>query len=575
MLDAMPNALRNHLEYEPRPLGFGTSGRRGLVVDLTQLEVYINAVAELEYLQNLPLDQGGIAKGDEFFYAYDLRPSSTTFVAEQRGRGELAQAIERAILDAGMKPVNLGCIPTPALTFYALSKGNGSIMITGSHIPFDRNGYKTNTSKGELLKEHEEPINRTVRQVRERLYREPFETSLFDKNGQLKVGHYRLSPAEGSASLAYADRYVKFFDGASLNGMRLLFYQHSAVGKDLVVEILRRLGAEVLPIGRSESFVPIDTENIDSEQLATIQTLVDEAIAKFGTVQAIISTDGDSDRPLLLGIDGNSKVHFFGGDLVGMVAAEYLGADAVVVPISCNDAVDRSNLASALEPKTRIGSPYVIVGMNVALRNGKNTVCGWEANGGFLTGSTIVRKGKTLNALPTRDAVLPILCALFSAHEKQLSLAELFERLPRRFSFAALLRQFPREISLKIIKSCSPVDLAVKETIFQGNQIVLLDECNVQIPSDARRMELWKIRDRLARFFDAEKGFGEIVRLNYTDGVRISFNNGDVAHLRPSGNADELRIYAVADTDCRARAIASLAVAESDGIFRGLERSVS
>jgi hypothetical protein len=35
------------------------------------------------------------------------------------------------------------------------------------------------------------------------------------------------------------------------------------------------------------------------------------------------------------------KAHFFGGDLVGMVVAEYLKADAVVVPISCNDAVDR------------------------------------------------------------------------------------------------------------------------------------------------------------------------------------------------------------------------------------------
>ena len=40
--------------------------------------------------------------------------------------------------------------------------------------------------------------------------------------------------------------------------------------------------------------------------------------------------------------------------------------------------------------------------------------------------------------------------------------------------------------------------------------------------------------------------------MDYTDGVRILFANGEVAHVRPSGNADELRIYAVADTQRRA-----------------------
>ena len=45
--------LREHLSYEPRELQFGTSGRRGLVADLTQLEIYINALAEVRYLQTL------------------------------------------------------------------------------------------------------------------------------------------------------------------------------------------------------------------------------------------------------------------------------------------------------------------------------------------------------------------------------------------------------------------------------------------------------------------------------------------------------------------------------------------
>ena len=171
-----------------------------------------------------------------------------------------------------------------------------------------------------------------------------------------------------------------------------------------------------------------------------------------GPLYAVVSTDGDSDRPLVLGVDPlTGQVHFFGGDLVGMVVAEYLQADAVVVPISCNDAIDRGKLAAVVEPKTRIGSPFVIAGMEAALAKGKKRVCGWEPNGGFLTGSPIARNGAILQPLLTRDAGLPILGVLFAAQQDGLSLVDLFARLPKRFSRAALLKQFPRAIALKIV----------------------------------------------------------------------------------------------------------------------------
>ena len=67
---------------------------------------------------------------------------------------------------------------------------------------------------------------------------------------------------------------------------------------------------------------------------------------------------------------------------------------------------------------------------------------------------------------------------------------------------------------------------------------------------------------------------GPLERIDRTDGVRMLFADGDVAHVRPSGNADELRIYAVADSQSRADAIATAGVAP-DGILRRLERFVS
>jgi phosphomannomutase len=537
------DSLRSRLNYEPQELAFGTSGRRGKVVDLTQLEVYLNALAELEYLQSLPVQDGGIRRGEPFYFAYDLRPSSTALVAEEQGRGELAQAIVAAIGDAGMEAVNLGRIPTPALASFALSRNKGSIMVTGSHIPFDRSGYKTNSSRGELLKQQEAPINQQVLKVRERLYAQPWDQSRFDQRGLLKGGHQELPPEHGEARTAYRERFTNFFAGSSLHGKRILVYQHSAVGRDLLAEILERLGAEVVKGGRSETFVPIDTENIDAAQLAVIQSLTDEAGKGAGPIHAVVSTDGDSDRPLVLGVDAG-RVQFFGGDLVGMVVAEYLQPDAVVVPISCNDAIDRGALATVLEPKTRIGSPFVIAGMEAALAKGKHRVCGWEPNGGFLTGSPMTRNGATLEPLPTRDAGLPILGVLFAAEQSGLSLVDLFARLPRRFSRAALLKQFPRSTALKIVGRFSPP--AASQAIHKD----------------------------LAQFFTPALGFADITRVDYTDGVRILFANGEVAHVRPSGNADELRIYAVADTQTRADAITAMGIEEPAGILRKMEKAV-
>jgi phosphomannomutase len=539
--------LAASLRYEPRELRFGTSGRRGLVVDLTQLEIYINVLAELQYLQQLPRSAGGIAPSEEIYLGYDLRPSSTSYVPEQGGRGEIAQAVVRAIRDAGMHPVNVGKIPTPAVTYYALAQNRASVMVTGSHIPFDRNGYKMNTSKGELLKEHESPIAKAVERIRAQVYGTPRKESPFDENGRFKMGSTPLPPEDPAALAAYIDRYISFFNGRSLAGKRILVYQHSAVGRDILCQVLEALGASVIPAGRSEHFVPIDTENIDAAQLQLIQTLTDEAAATHGALDAVVSVDGDSDRPLVLGVQpGVGQVKFFGGDLVGMIVAAYLKADAVVVPISCNDAIDRGELKAMLEPKTRIGSPYVIAGIEQALAKGKTTVCGWEANGGFLLGSNVVRNGRRLGALPTRDALLPILCILLSAQEKGVPVTQLFASLPRRFSRAALLKNFPRPVSLKILELFSSSDPEEDE-----------------------------IHQKLGRFLTRKDGFGSITSLDYTDGLRITFENGDVVHIRPSGNADELRVYAVADTQERSDQIASLAIAEPDGILRRMEQAAT
>jgi len=582
-------SLRSSLDHEPVSLNFGTSGRRGLVANLTQLEVYINALGELEYLQSIHASEGGIRQGEEFYFACDLRPSSSQILNHEIAchdlamaikdrclsqshladmpRGGLVQAIEQAIAASGMRPVFLGNIPTPALAYYAFCMGKGSMMVTGSHIPFDRNGYKTNTAKGELLKHAEATIQKNVEQVRSRIYSQQLAESRFNAHGMFKDSANQLPFCTAEVADFFLQRYINFFVGKTLAGMRLVVYQHSAVGRDLLVELLRRFGAEVIPVGRSEVFVPIDTEAIDAEQLQTIESLTESAWKQHGAIDAVVSLDGDSDRPLILGVEpaigSNSgkccRVRFFGGDLVGMVVAEYLKADAVVVPISCNDALDRGPLRGVVEAKTRIGSPHVIVGMQAAVKRGCKTVCGWEANGGFLLGSTLICDGRTLRKLPTRDAFLPILAVLLRAKEHGVAVSALFDQLPRRFNRAALLKNFPHQTGRKIVRYLSPAEESIREITFDATN-----------PNPK-----WlNIHAQTTRFFSPTLGFGAVAKINYTDGVRIYFDNNDIAHVRPSGNADELRIYAVADTQLRADEIVQIGVTDPGGILRILEKAV-
>jgi phosphomannomutase len=39
------------------------------------------------------------------------------------------------------------------------------------------------------------------------------------------------------------------------------------------------------------------------------------------------------------------------------------------------------------------------------------------------------------------------------------------------------------------------------------------------------------------------QSIGEISQRNITDGLRLTFANGEIIHLRPSGNAPEFRCY--------------------------------
>jgi phosphomannomutase len=557
------------LNYTPVPLAFGTSGLRGLVKDITDLEAYINVKAALGYLLSI----GDIGAHSAVVIAGDLRPSTD----------RIMRACAQAIVDSGCRVENAGKIPTPALVSHAISTGRAGVMVTGSHIPFDRNGIKINKSVGEVLKSDEPGITREIERVRVEEYSRTATTSAFDASGMFKRAP-DLPPLDSAAEEAYVRRYLTSFTRSGLSGLRVLVYQHSAVGRDILPQILRELGAEVVPAGRSETFVSIDTENITDEQLDRLEEFAVAAEASGRPLHAIVSTDGDSDRPLVTAVlpaaevhPGGRRVRFLPGDLLGIVVAEYLRADAAAVPISASDAVERrmGERRVALE-KTKIGSPYVIFALDELRRTGNHTrIVGWEANGGFLTGSDIPLTAGTLIALPTRDSTLPILANLFAAAEQRIGLAALWNRLPARFGRAGLLDNVPVAVSQAILTHLIPPGDVI-EVEFDGTGRVFDRSRPGAAPTPLAESATsdWQQRKAtLMRFFTPALGFDDIVRINVLDGVRFYFHNGDVAHVRPSGNAPQLRIYANSDSQARADQIVELALREPDGILRQLERA--
>lgn len=558
--------LQEILVYSPKPLRFGTSGVRARVEELTDVEVYCLTRGTLAYLEQIGKVTQKARPREEIAIplAGDLRPSTA----------RLLEATAKAIQDAGYQVDYGGRIPTPTLTYCALKRGVASFMVTGSHIPADRNGQKANRCDGEVLKSDEPGIISAVESFRAQEYARPAGASMFTQEGSFKPGYRStLPPVNPKLAEDYRDRYRTVFAQDALAGLRVLFFEYSAVGGELLPQILSDAGAEVICAGRSEEFIPLDTEAVSDAQLSLLRELIEQS----GPVDALISSDGDSDRPLVIGVNG-AELTFFPGDLLGAVVAEFLGADAAAVPISANPVLEafleRRGIAVR---RTRIGSPYVIEAMQRWQNEGKQRVVAWEANGGFLVGSDIPLGDGVLEALPTRDAALPILCVLAAARRQGLGLAKLLERFPPSFGQFDLIDAFPQELSQQLVSYFALEDPRVEELRFEQARVVLLDGSGQELgsfPTGSVEGQAWLGRKRLLeQVFSARLGFSPLASINVLDGVRCYFENGEIVHIRPSGNAPQLRIYAFAATFARARVIAALAVAQ-DGLLWQLAQAV-
>ena len=459
-------------------LKFGTSGLRGLSVDLNGRPSAVYATAFARHLQ-----KSGLAKpGDLILVGRDFRDSSPDVAAICIG------AFQRA----GLVPIDCGTVPTPALALYGLQLKVACLMITGSHIPADRNGIKFYRPDGEIDKQDEVAIAAQAAAI---------------GDGPLDVTPGTAEDHAATAEALFFKRNATLLPDSSLRGLTVGVYQHSTVARDLLGLVLSHYGARVVPLGRSEDFIPVDTEAVSPETVALLK-----GWAPHYRLDAIVSADGDGDRPLVTDETGQP----LRGDLLGLIAANFLRASVVVTPVTSNSGIEAAGAHSVV--RTRVGSPYVIAGMNEAIAGGKSGVMGFEANGGTLTGSSFVVDGHALKALPTRDCFLPILATLFAARSqgKPLSSVASGYRLP--FAAADRLENFATEKSAALM------------TYIRASS------------------------GNLASFLAP---VGTVASVSDIDGLQVMLTDGRMIHFRPSGNAPEMRCYVEGASEEDAKALLS------------------
>ncbi len=463
---------------------FGTSGVRGLVTELTQdiVTQYVSSFVQT-------CDTNGTV-----YVGWDLRESSPL----------IADWVINGLTAMGQNVVSCGVLPTPALAFSAGQANAGAIMITGSHIPADRNGIKFYTIAGEISKRDEAQIN-----------------AYLDASFDVAATPGGVVDGHAQATKAFVARYVSVFSQSALADLTVGLYQHSSVARDILAEIFSQLGATVVPLERTETFVPVDTEAVDPAAR--------EKFARWcrdHQLDALVSTDGDADRPMVTDHTGT----LVPGDVLGALTAKRLGAKHLCTPVSSNTMITQMSDFTKIS-LTKIGSPYVVAAIEQTLSDDAEAeVIGYEANGGFLLGFEARFGNETMAPLLTRDCVLPMLAPLVMMKEQGGTLSELVATLPNVFTAADRLVGIEADVSGGFISS------------------------------------LVNHKDQRDTFFEA---MGQEISLDTTDGLRVTFENGETLHLRPSGNAPECRCYAEAATASRAQELVAKYLSQLSATLNG------
>ena len=246
---------------------------------------------------------------------------------------DLCKWICRAMVEQGLKVTNFGMASTPAMFMSTVTEGyayDGSVMITASHLPFNRNGFKFFTAQGGLEKGD-------IKQI--------LEFAGSDAVTGLPVGTLEDGEFMDAYSKILADK-IRAATGLEkpLEGFRIVVDAGNGAGGFYVDKVLKPLGANTEgsryldPDGSFPNHIPNPE---DKKAMEAITESVNLAKADLGII-----FDTDVDRAGAVLSDGSELNR---NRIIAMLAAillrEYPGTTIVT------DSITSTGLAKFIEEK--------------------------------------------------------------------------------------------------------------------------------------------------------------------------------------------------------------------------------
>ena len=224
----------------------------------------------------------GLASGT-YFKSQKKRKQIAIIAKDTRLSGyTLEPALVSGLTSAGMHVYTLGPLPTNGLAMLTKSmKANMGIMITASHNPHYDNGLKLFGPDGMKLSDK---IERKIEKLIDKKITKNLSNP--EKLGRVK----RLESGTKSYIKILKKNFTKNFD---LRGLRIVIDCANGAGYKVGPELLRSLGAKVIPIGIKPNGLNIN-KNCGSTFPNNIKKTVKKYKAHLG-----ISLDGDADRVIL------------------------------------------------------------------------------------------------------------------------------------------------------------------------------------------------------------------------------------------------------------------------------------
>lgn len=310
------------------PRLFGTDGVRGIANDTLSCELAMRLGAAGAYVLTNEVHSPRILVG------MDTRKSGKM----------LSSALSAGICSVGGDVVQLGVLPTPALSYLVrLYEADAAVMISASHNPMEYNGIKWFDSKGYKLSDSLEDRIEAILQNKEVLPR--------PTGGDVgRVIRTRRAQEE------YCE-FLQHTATTSFEGLKLVLDCANGASSRIARDLFTALGAQVLSFSDEPDGYNIN-DQCGSMHPARLQQLVVELGADAG-----LAFDGDADR--LIATDEHGRI-VDGDRIMGICALDMhvrgaLRNDTLVLTVMSNLGLKQRMRQEGIHvEETSVGDRYVL-----------------------------------------------------------------------------------------------------------------------------------------------------------------------------------------------------------------------